>query len=188
MKKILVCLLAVAVTVSGCASFQTPAETNVAVSSLLDEIQIAVNEINERTKGTSLPPFQSAEITLSTKAGTTTSGEASLVLSGKGSRETIDSNVITLELVPNPSAVKRSGRDTGHEIAKYVIASVTAIDTRKFLKLKALTIEAGLEVVQTTGGGIKVELVGVSVAGERSKSSTTGNSLKLVFAQPGKSE
>lgn len=185
MKKILIFLLIV--VASGCASFQTPRETNVAVSSLLDEIQIAVNEINERTKGTSLPPFQSAEITLSTKAATTTSGEASLVLSGKGSRETTDSNIITLELVPNLSADKRLGRNTGHEIAEYVIASVTAIDTKKFLKLKTLTIEAGLEVVQTTGGGIKVELVGVSVAGERSKSSTTGNSLKLVFA-PMKSE
>jgi hypothetical protein len=167
---------------------RTPPETNIAVSSLLDEIQIAVNEISERTKGTSLPPFHSAEITLSTKAATTTSGGASLVLSGKGSRETTDSNVITLELVPSSSPVKTRGPTTGHEIAEYVIASVSAIDAKKFLKLKTLTIEAGLEVVQTAGGGIKVELVGVSMEGERSKSATTGNSLKLVFAQPGKGE
>jgi len=185
-KRIFVCL--VVLVMSGCATLRTPQETNIAVSSLLDEIQIAINEINDKTKGTSLPPFKGAELTLSTKAGTTTSGGASLVLSGKGSNVTTDSNIITLELVPNPSAAKSLARSTGHEIAEHVIASVTAIDAKKFLRLNTLTVEAGLEVVQTIGGGIKVELVGVSVEGERSTSSTTGHKLKLVFAQPGKSQ
>jgi hypothetical protein len=184
MKRIALCL--VFLVMSGCAALQTPQETKIAVSTLLDEIQVAINEINDKTKGTSLPPFKSAELTLSTKADKTTSGAASLVLSGKGSNVTTDSNVITLELVPNPTAATTFARSTGHEIAEHVIASVTAIDAKKFLKLNTLTVETGLEVTQIAGGGIKVELVGVTVESERSKSSTTGHTLKLVFAQPEK--
>lgn len=184
MKRIFICVLLL--LMSGCASLQTPQETNVAVSSLLDEIQIAINEIDKKTKGTSLPPFKSAEVKLSTKSGVTDSGGASLVLSAKGGKTTTDSNTITLELVPNPSVAKSLARSKGHEIAEYVIAVVTAIDNKNFLKLNTLTVEAGLEVVQTSGGGIEIELVGVSFEGGRESSSTIGNTLKLVFGQPSK--
>jgi hypothetical protein len=69
-----------------------------------------------------------------------------------------------------------------------VVASVTAIDNKKSLKLNALTVEAGLEVVIEKEAGLKVELVGVSVEGGRTRSSATGHNLKLVFEQSDKSK
>ena len=128
MKKI--SFLLVVIFLAGCASLQTPKETNIAVSSLLDEIQIAINEIDARTKGSSLPPFKNAEVKLSTAAENATEGSGSLVLSGEGSKTTTNSNIITLELVPNPAVGRTLGRSTGHEIADYVIAAVTAVDDK----------------------------------------------------------
>jgi len=180
MKKI-ICFLIV-IYLSGCAGLQTPEETNIAVSALLDEIQIAINEIDKRTEGSTLPPFKSAEVKLSTKVGIMTEGSASLVLSGEGSNTSTDSNIITLELVPNPDATKGLGRSTGHDVAEYVIAAVSAVDDKNFLKLNTLTVEAGLEVNEKVGGGIDVELVGVTVKGKRSNQSTTAHNLKLIFA------
>ena len=182
MKKIL--LVLIVIYLSSCASLQTPKETNIAVSALLDEIQIAINEIDKRTKGSSLPPFKSAEVKLSTKVGKMTEGGASLVLSGEGSKTSADSNIITLELVPNPGVTKGLSRSTGHDIAEYVIAAVTAVDDKNFLKLNTLTVEAGLEVNEKVSGGIDVELVGVTVKGKRSDQSTTAHNLKLIFAHP----
>lgn len=180
MKKYVVYLIAIVLT--GCAGLQTPKETNIAVSALLDEIQIAINEIDEKTAKSSLPPFKYAVVKLSTKAGKTTAGAASLVLSAEGSKTTTDSNTITLELVPNPGVIPPTSSGTGQEIAEYVIAAVSAIDDKNYLKLNSLTVEAGLEVVQKIGGGIDVELVGVSVKAKHSGESSAGHSLKLVFA------
>jgi hypothetical protein len=168
---------------TGCASI-TAKETNIAVSSLLDEIQIAINEIDKQTKGGSLPPFKSAEVKLSTKAVKTDEGSASLFLSGGKSKATTNSNTITLELVPNPDTSKSRTTITGHEIAKYVIAAVKAVDDKNFLKLNTLTVEAGLQVVKSESGGIDVELVGVTVKGGRSGETDNGHSLKLSFGQP----
>ena len=182
MKNILLVILVSFLT--ACSSLHSPQETNVAVSSLLDEIQIAINEIDEKTKGSSLPPFQSATIILSTATGKTTDGKASLVLSGNASKTTSNSNIITLELVPSPDTTKSLDKSTGHEIAEYVVAAVTAIDKENFLKLKTLNVEAGLEVKQIVGGGIEIELSGVSIGANRTGESTTGNSLKLTFAHP----
>ena len=169
---------------SACSSLQTPKETNIAVSSLLDEVQIAINEIDEKTKGSSLPPFQSATIKLSTAAGKTTDGKAALVLSGEASKTTTNSNLITLELVPNPSTEKSLTQTTGHEIAECVIAAVKAIDEENFLKLKTLNIETGLEVKTTKQGGIEVELSGISIGATHSGEASTGHNLKLTFAYP----
>ncbi len=171
---------------SACASLQTPKETNITVSTLLDEVQIAINEIDKKTKGSSLPPFQSATIKLSTAAGKTTDGKASLVLSGELSKTTTSSNSITLELVPNPDNAESLGRSTGHDIAEYVIAAVTAIDEENFLKLKTLNVETGLEVKKTNQGGIEIELSGVSIGATHSGNSSSGNNLKLTFAYPKK--
>lgn len=173
---------------AGCANLQTPQETNIAVSALLDQIQIAINEINEQTKGGTLPPFQSAEVKLSTKAGKTTEGSAALVLSGEGSNTTTDSNTITLVLVPNPNTAKSLARSTGNDIAEYVIAAVKAVDEKHSLKLSTLTVEAGLEVKQKTGGGIEVQLVGVTLKGKQSGESTNEHNLKLTFAYPNAKE
>ena len=180
-KLILVLLL----LLTGCANLQSPKETNVAVSVLLNEIQIAINEINSKTTGdTSLPPFKSAEVKLSTKAGITSGGSASLVLSGEQSNTTTDSNILTLELVPNPISAESFTKSTGHDIAEYVIAAVSAVDANKFLKLNSLTVEAGLVVLEKSGGGIEVELVGVAIKGGRSGETTNSHNLKLIFAQP----
>ena len=186
MKKIIICL--VLLGLSGCASLQSPKTTNIAVSSLLDEIQIAINEIDKKIKGTSLPPFKSAELKLSTEAGKTKSGEASLVLSGKEGRSDTSSNTITLILVPNSSTAKGLTKSRGHEIADYVIAAVTAIDDKNFLKLKTLTVESGLKVVEKQSGGIEIELIGVTVKGESSSEAINNNSLKLIFSQNDKSK
>lgn len=173
------------VLLSGCASLQNPQQTNIAVSTLLDEIQIAINEIDAQTGGVSgLPPFKNAEVKLITKAKISTDGSASLVLSGERSKITTDSNILTLELVPNTSVVESLTESTGHQIAEYVIAAVTAVDEKGFLKLNTLTVESGLEVTQIAGGGIEVELVGVTVKGGRKGESTDSNNLKLVFAHP----
>lgn len=170
---------------TGCASLQTPQQTNVAVSALLDEIQIAINEIAARTAdGSSLPPFRNAEVKLSTRASVKTEGSASLVLSGETNRTTTDSNLLTLELVPNPDLPMPLAKGTGHDIANYVIAAVSAVDQRNFLKLKTLTVEAGLQVSQTSAGGIDVELVGISFKGGLSGETTNSHSLKLIFAHP----
>lgn len=175
----------VVVLLSGCANLQSPQETNIAVSTLLDEIQIAINEIDARTGSESgLPPFKNAEVKLTTKAKISTEGSASLVLSGEKSKTSTDSNVLTLELIPNPATAESLTESTGHQIAEYVIAAVTAVDEKGYLKLNSLTVEAGLEVVQVAGGGIEVELVGVTVKGGRKGESTESNTLKLVFAHP----
>lgn len=184
MKQTIVYLIAILLT--GCVGLQTPRETNIAVSALLDELQIAINEIDKNTNKSSLPPFKNATVKLSTKAGKTTEGTASLVLSAEGSKTTTDSNTITLELIPNPEPVEIYRRSTGHEIAEYVIAAVSAIDDKKYLKLKSLTVEAGLQVIQTTGGGLDVELIGVTVKARQTGEVSTGHSLKLVFAYPAK--
>lgn len=171
---------------SACANLQTPKETNIAVSLLLDEIQIAINEIDKKTKGSSLPPFKSAEVKLATTASKKIDGSASLVLSGGGSKTTSNSNTITLILVPNPKQTKSLRKSTGHEIAEYVIAAVSAVDDKNFLKLKTLNIESGLGVKSTKEGGIEIELIGISLKGKSSGETSAGHNLKLTFAYPDK--
>ncbi|MCR6654058.1 MAG: hypothetical protein NVV73_22410 [Cellvibrionaceae bacterium] len=185
MKKYILTLIVA--LLSGCASIHSPQETNIAVSALLDEIQIAINEIDARTGGGSgLPPFKNAEIKLVTKVKTSTTGSASLVLSGQKGKTSTDSNILTLELVPNPVVEAPLFESTGQHIADHVIAAFTAVDDKRFLKLNSLTVEAGLEVVRDTGGGIEVELVGVTIEGGRKKEASKSNTIKLVFAHPTK--
>lgn len=181
MKKIALVMLIL--IVSGCANLNTPKETNVAVSYLLDQIQIAINEIDKQTKGTSLPPFKSAEVKLTTKANITDEGSGTLVLSGGASKSSTDTNTITLELIPNPDKQNLTEGSTGLNIANYVIAAVTAVDDKNFLKLKTLTVEAGLQVIRKKNGGIEVELVGVTVKGGRTNESDNSHNLKLIFGQ-----
>ena len=109
-----------------------------------------------------------------------------MVLSGGGSKTTSNSNTITLELVPNPKAVKILSTSTGHDIANYVVAAVSAVDKKGFLKLKTLTVEAGLVVARTEQGGIEVKLVGITFNGKSTGESSEANSLKLTFAYPEK--
>lgn len=173
---------------SACSSLMSPRATNIAVSALLDEVQIAINEIDEKTKDSSLPPFQSATIKLSTVTANTRDGQATLVLSGAASNTTTNSNLIVLELVPNTSIAKPLRQTTGYEIAEYVIAAVKAIDEENFLKLETLSIEAGLEVKTTMEGGIEVELAGISIGATNSGEASSGNNLKLTFAHPQRKE
>jgi hypothetical protein len=172
--------------VTGCANLQTPEETNIAVSSLLDEIQIAINEIDSQTKGSSLPPFKSAIVKLSTKATISSAAGASLFLSGKKESSTTNSNTITLELVPNPNNLKSMTKSTGKDIAGYVIAAVRAVDKKNYLKLNTLTIEAGLQVIRTSSGGIEIELVGISIEGGKTGETSNLHNLTLSFEMPKK--
>ena len=171
---------------SACASTPTPKETRVTVGALLAQIQVAVNDISAGTRNSSLPPFQSAEVTLSTTASQKSEGGGSLVLSAGGSETTSSSNTITLDLVPNPNKVSEKSVDVGRRIAASVIAAVTAVDENHDLKLKSLTVEAGLDVNKSVNGGIEITLVGISINGKRTSESSSGNSLKLIFAYPDK--
>ena len=68
MKKIILCILML--VISGCASLQTPKETNIAVSEILKQLQYTIDEIAKKPKGSSLPPLKEAEIKLTTVVGT----------------------------------------------------------------------------------------------------------------------
>lgn len=168
--------------VQGCAQLSTPKETGIAVGNLIDELQIAVNQIGGETKGSSLPPLKLATVTFATTLEKDTGGGANLMLAAKGSRQSEESNSIELELVPDPNPTKTLGRSSGNEIADYVVAAVRAVDKKAFLRLNKLTVEAGLTVTKNAQGGIEVELAGISVDGTHRQSWSDGHRLKLVFS------
>ena len=66
----------------------------------------------------------------------TDEGSGTLVLSGGASKSSTNTNTITLELVPNSDKQTLTESNTGLDIANYVIAAVTAVDDKNFLKLK----------------------------------------------------
>ncbi len=160
-------------------------EANISVSSLLDEIQIAINDIDKKTGGSSLPPFQSATIRLNTVVGKEVDGGgASLMLSANASKQTTNSNTLTLELVPNPNLIRSESISTGKVIANTVVSAIKAIDQDDFLKLKALTVEAGINVRKTSSGGIDIQLIGISIGASSTNTSSSSHTLKLFFAYP----
>lgn len=170
--------------IQGCAQLSTPRETGIAVGNLIDELQIAVNQIGEETKGSSLPPLTLATVTFATKLEKDTGGGASLMIAAKGSRQSEESNSIELELIPDPNPTESLGRSSGNELADYVVAAVRAVDKKAFLRLNKLTVEAGLTVIKNAEGGIEVELAGISVDGTHKQSWSDGHRLKLVFSAP----
>ena len=172
---------------TGCSALQ-PRETNIAVGAVLDELQIAINEIDARTQGSSLPPFKNAEVILSTKGVQTGEASASLVLSGEGRKSTTQSNTLTLVLGPSRTKTLTCKPSTGTQLADYVVAAVTAIDAKKFLELQRLVVEAGFDVTVDAAGGIKIEVASVSVGGKASRSSTDSHTLKLIFEKPEKTK
>lgn len=182
MKNIIIAILIV--TISACSSISK--ETKIAVSTLLDEIQFAVNVISKQTKNSSLPPFKSAELTLSTVATRSKDGSVSLILSGGGGKSTINTNIITLELVPNSNNNKMLSKGSGRDIANLVIAAIEAVDAKKHLKLNTLNVESGLIVTTNKDGGIDVELAGFAIKGKSSVERSSVNNLKLTFAYPKK--
>lgn len=179
--------LVLALLLSGCVGMSSPKETGIAVSALLEQLQEAIDDIGAKSKGSSLPPLQSAEVTLSTATAKEMSGGAELVLSAGAKRASAESNTLTLVLTPRPVEKQLTMKVAGRQIADYVNAAVQAIDSKKTsLVLKKLVIEAGFEVTQTTEGGIKVDIGSVGVKAGGSKEVSDGHSLKLVFAMPEK--
>lgn len=174
-------LLLAFLVLSGCAGLRSPEETRVAVSELLDQIQIAVNEINDQTRGSSLPDFKYAEIVLSTAAKGSEGVSGNFVLSGEGKRSRVKSNTLTLVLAPDSSGKKTMKRTTGKELAEYVISAVRAIDRKNELELKKLVVETGFTVTSDKSGGIEIEVVGISAGAKVSATSSDGHTLKLVF-------
>jgi len=194
MRKILICLIVI--YLSGCAGI-TPKQTNHAVDEILQQLQIAIDDIGEKKLGPALPPLKEAEIKLSIKSGDKKSGEAAIVVSGNIEKESTESSVLTLVLTPKPKSTDKSnltGAKTapeikGEKIAEYVIAAIDAIkNSKSSLQLKALTYEAGLEFKDKGTTGIDVELVGVKIKGGREKSSATFNTLILSFEKNDKKE
>ena len=184
MKKILI--LTIALYLTACASLQSPKDTGVAVSTLLEQVQIAINGIDAGTKGSSLPPFQSAEITLSTSAGKSDEGKAAIVLSGGGSKSKSSSSKMVLVLSPNDKKIKPNNvvETSGQKIAEYVIAAIKAVDENKHLTLKTLNVESGFEVKSTKEGGVEITLVGIEIEGKRASESKAAHNLKLTFSHP----
>ncbi len=183
MTRKLIFILIVAFTVSGCATF-SPKETQIAVKQLVDQVQTAVDIIEQQTSGSEFPPLKMAELTLSSKAKKEANGQVALFLSAKGGKAQTDSNSITLVLIPNPIRAKGLVKGPGQNIANAVVAAVSGLKDIQGLKLKSLTVVAELEIVTDAAGGIKVELSGVSIEGQASKTVTTGHSLKIVFESP----
>lgn len=168
---------------SGC-TYLSPTETQLAVKELVTQVQVAVNTIRQDSEASSvLPPLKSAELTLSSKAETDTSGKVALFVSAGGGRKQSDANSITMILVPNPAGTKALDKDRGEDIARSVLAAVAGLEDLEELKLKSLTVVATLEVVKNLDGGLEIELSGVSVEAGRKKVLTTGNSLKLTFEE-----
>ncbi|WP_345977549.1 hypothetical protein [Sulfurimonas sp. HSL3-7] len=179
MRSLLVALMIILLT--GCAGLQSPKETNIAVSSLLNEIQIAINEINTQTTGTALPPFKQAEIVLSTKAEMKNEGSASLVLSADGTKSNAESNTLTLVLTPNTSQTKSVRPGTGLQLAQYVVAAVRAIEHDNYLELQKLVVETGFNVSTDKSGGIEIKISSLSLGGKVTSSSSDAHILKLIF-------
>lgn len=179
MKKLIT--LVFAVLLSSCAGLQTPEQTGLTVGKLLDQVQIAINEISKNSSGSSLPPLKSAEITVTTAYAQTDSGGASIFLSAKGEKSSDKSNSLTLTLKPNTVTTKSLDPAIGQKIAEYVLAAVKAVDEQKALQLSKLNIEVGLEIVDSKEGGIEIDISGVTVEGKKSQSSTSGHKLILLF-------
>ncbi len=184
MKKIVVSI--VFFLLAGCGTLQSPKETNIAVAALLDELQIAINEIDARTQGSGLPPFKQADITLTTKAGISGDGSVKLVLSAGGGKSTAETNTLTLVLGPSKAKRARLKEGTGKQLADYVVAAIEAIDGRKFLELQKLTVEAGFDAATDASGGLKVEVASISVGEKISIRSSNAHRLKLVFEKSAK--
>ncbi len=173
-------LITVVFLIYGCSTL-TSKETNIAVTQILDEIQIAINEINKQTQRTSLPPFKNAEVVLSSKAGTTKEGSAALILSAEGKKSTNESNTLTLILAPKSAQEKSLVEGTGKKLAEYVVAAVKAIDTKNDLELQKLIVEATFSVERDKAGGIKIEVASIEFGGKTYASSSNRHKLKLVF-------
>jgi hypothetical protein len=186
MKKIIISIIIFIAT--GCGTLQTPKETNIAVSALLDELQIAINEIDSKTSSSALPPFKYAEVTLSTKAGVTGDGSVKFILSADAGKSTVETNTLTLVLGPAKTRRPMLKDGTGKQLADYVVAAVEAIDSKKFLELQKLTVEAGFDATVDASGGLKIEVASVSVGGKISTRSANTHRLKLVFEKTAKTK
>ena len=166
---------------SGCAGLQTPEQAKMAVGKLLEQVQVAINEIGKKSGTSSLPPLKTAEITISTEYAQSGGGGASILLSAKGQKSSTENNSLTLTLEPNTLTVESLDPAVGQKIANYVMAAVNAVDEQKTLQLKKLTVEVGLEIVESAEGGIEVDISGVSIEGKKTKSSAAGHKLSLLF-------
>nr|VFJ58156.1 MAG: hypothetical protein BECKDK2373C_GA0170839_106329 [Candidatus Kentron sp. DK] len=187
-RKAIILLVAV-ISISGCASMSmspAPDEMQIAVKQLVDQVQTAIDNIKSQTAGSKLPPLQSAELTLSSKAEKVKNGEVSLFLAAKAGKTQTDSNSITLVLIPNPNPIASLVPGPGQDIANAVVSAVAALQDIQGLTLKSLTVTAALEIVKNAGGGFKIELLGVSTEGGAEKIVTSGHSLKLIFEIPEK--
>jgi hypothetical protein len=186
MKKLILSIMII--SIAGCGTLQTPKETNIAVSALLDELQIAINEIDSKTQGSTLPPFKYAEVILSTKAGIAADGSVKLFLSADAGKSMVETNTLTLILGPAKARKEMLKAGTGKQLADYVVAAVEVLDSKKFLELQKLTVEAGFDATVDGSGGLKIEVASVSVGSKISMSSVNAHKLKLVFEKTAKSK
>ncbi len=179
MKKLVSLFLVV--VLSGCAGLGTSQQAEMAVGELLDQVQIAIDEIGKNSASSSLPPLKTAEIIVSTEYTRSGGAGAKIFVGAKGEKSSTENNSLTLTLTPNTTKAKSSERQVGHDIAEYVIAAVRAVDEQKALQLSKLSVEVGLEIVESSEGGLEIEVSGVSIEGKKAKSSTSGHKLSLLF-------
>jgi len=174
-------ILLVLLLLQGCMSIQTPNEAGIAISEVLKEIQIAVDEINEKVPKGRIPHFSKAEVVLTAEKESNNSGGASIVLSGNKENNTTTSNKITLILTPKKEQTKQLRRTTGKDLANYVIEAVKAIDQNGYLNLEKLEIEAGFTVEKKGELGVEIEISSLTFGGKHSATSKSAHTLKLIF-------
>ena len=187
MKNILVCIALL--ILSGCASIQTPGDTNIAVSEILKQLQFTIDKIGGNKDASSLPPLKEAEIKLTTIVGIKNSTKGSLIISGKYENHFTDSNVLTLVLKPRQNLGTDERKSKDYKVAEHILAAASAIDKNDtYLELKSLTYESGLKIEKIKGVGLEIELVGVGTESGRTNTSTNSHSMKLVFEKKTKQD
>ena len=173
--------LATSLLLASCA-FTRPSDTGAAVGTLVDQLQIAIDLIDESEASAALPPLKSATIVISSKVVNTADLGASLVVAGKGVRKNTSSNTVTLVLIPNLAKAEFVQGVAGQRLAESVIQALSGLENAKGLALQSLKVNLALDLVRTASGGIEIELAGVSIGGSSSSERTTGHSLTLLFS------
>ncbi|MDF7805984.1 hypothetical protein P4E94_00945 [Pontiellaceae bacterium B12219] len=169
--------------ISGCCTSKKANPTNMNVEVLLDEIQIAVNEINASVIKGSLPPLQKAEVSIDAKFTRVTDGTVKLVIYAGGKKTNSESTALKMVLVPNDRTTSNLVPSMGQRMATSVIEAMSAIDNQSALTLKLLTVEAGIVIDKEGGAGIDTEYEGITIKAGHSRAASSGNTIKLFFEE-----
>ncbi len=175
-----------------CTSVKMMMVTGTEVSSALEQLQDAIDQIYEESAGSVptsgddhthvFPELQSATIKLNSAVSHEGEAEASLILFAKGKASKSNSSEIVIELAPKMPRSTKSGESIGRQLADQVIEAVRAIHSSETLALTKLTVTAQLEFSRNMGKGFEAELSDIGLSASHSQVRSSGHSLTLVFA------